>query len=503
VPDSFLVKVLGRCRASTRILILDCCFGGAFNAALLAKGEADTVNIKAAFAEVGSGVVVLTASNARERAFEEAGDGRQRRSVFTRSLVDGISTGEADLDGDGLISTDDLYEFARRRIVTNSSRQTPMRFMPGGVEGIIVVSKAKPRLAATNLKTAPGLDIAPNRRLDLRAWVRVHDTGPDAANAAVAAVTAMETNLAYHGVQVSLSARYIYQKAKQLAGLKPDDQSGISWDVLRRVLTEFGTVSDSVWPYRAGEWKLPKGKSQAALDTAAATYRAVLPPVRSLHELIDELNLGRPELSAFKVFESMWMTTSMSKMAVIEPPKSDEQELGTVAVTIVDVDKAQKILRFAHTWGPSWGDGGFGAMSFEAAKTMLVLDQMWSVQVDVANHGRFRWDFTDSRPAPPSVSAETASQGASVSPPAPPSGRTPAQRPARRSAAGSVRRARPSEPPKPSTDGLLRIVYDGRLLGASYAKLDPATVLRQEGGKASADPARTRCSRRWARSIRA
>jgi uncharacterized caspase-like protein len=28
VPDSFWVRVLGRWRASTRILILDCCFGG-------------------------------------------------------------------------------------------------------------------------------------------------------------------------------------------------------------------------------------------------------------------------------------------------------------------------------------------------------------------------------------------------------------------------------------------------------------------------------------------
>lgn len=488
VPDSFLRTVLRRCRASTRILILDCCFGGAFNTGLLAKGDADTVNIKAAFAEIGSGLVVLTASNARESAFEEVGDGRQRKSVFTRTLVDGISTGDADLDGDGLISADDLANFASRRIVTNSSRQTPT-ITTIGVQGMIVLSRAKPRPAATNLQTVP-LDVAPNRRLDLRPWVRVHDTGTDAANAAVAAVTAMETNLAYHGVPISLSARYIYQKAKQLARLAPDDQSGISMDVMRRVLTEFGTVPDSVWPYRAGDWKLPKGTSQTTLDTAAATYRAVLQSVRSRHELIDELNRGRPVLSAFKVFESTWMTTSMSKMGVIEPPKPDEQELGTVAVAIVDVDEAQNILRFAHTWGPSWGDHGFGTMSFEAAQTLLVFNQMWSVEVERADQRPFDWGLTEVRAAsrvglPYSVEAQ--GEAASEPAPTPRPSRTDAEPAVSPSEAAPIRRARPSEPPKPSPDGLVRIVYDGRLLGASYASLDPATVLRQDGDEVSAD----------------
>lgn len=500
VPDTFLSSVLRRCRASTRILILDCCFGGAFNTGLLAKGDVNTVNIKATFANAGSGLVVLTASNARESAFEEVGDGGQRRSVFTRTLVEGISTGEADLDQDGFISPTDLCGFANTRIVTNQSHQTPT-ITTIGVQGKIFIAKAKPRPPATNLETAPGLGVAPGRRLDLRPWVRVHEAGPDGANPAVAAVTAMETNLAYQGSPVSLSARYIYAKANQLAGLKADAELGIAWDVLPRVLTDFGTVPESVWPYQSGDWKLPKGKTLAALGKEAAKFKARLVPVRSLGALIDELNHGRPVLSGFTVFETTWMTELVAKTGVIGLPKPDDQSLGAVAVTIVDVDEAARALRFAHTWGPSWGDRGFGTMSFDAAEKMLGFDRMWSVELDVAACGRFRWDLTDVRPAPPARAAPAV--------PAPPPGLAPvAGQSSARGAPGERRIRRPlvegaitsarktataaneaARAPKPSADGLLRIVYDGRLLGASYARLDPATVLRQEGGKASADPA--------------
>jgi hypothetical protein len=216
-----------------------------------------------------------------------------------------------------------------------------------------------------------------------------------------------------------------------------------------------------------------------------------LQPVRSRQELIEELNRGRPVLSGFKVFESTWMTTSMSRMGVIEQPKPEDVERGTVAVTIVDVDEAKKILRFAHTWGPSWGDRGFGTMSLEAAKTMLALDKMWSVEVDVADHSPFDWGLTDFGSASINLqlSAEAPGLGPRESQPTQGSGRTSVERPVSRPAVEPIRRARGPSAPKPSADGLLRIVYDGRMLGASYAELDPTTVLRQEGGKVSADSA--------------
>lgn len=493
VPDTFLRSVLRRCRADIRILILDCCFGGAFSTDLLAKGDADTVNLKATFAEAGSGLVVLTASNARESAFEEVGDGSRRNSVFTRTLVDGISTGEADLDGDGVISADDLYTFATTRIATNQSRQTPT-MTTIGAQGRIVLAKARPRPVANTLDPVPGFGAGPSRGSDLRPWARVHDAGADGANAAMAAVTAMETNLAYQGSPVSLSARYLYARCNRLAKRPPSTENGIGWDVLPRALTDYGTVPEEVWPYRSGEWALPAGTTMADLDRQAKQFRARLFPVRSLAALLDELDHGRPVLCGFTVFDNTWTSKAVASTGLVGPPAAGDRPIGNIAVTIVDVDPAARLLRFAHTWGPSWGDRGFGSITFDTAQQLLVFDQMWSVQVDVARGAGFRWDLTDPRPAPPPAGGptpvDTGSPAAAPAPPRPGApGRPPRKAPTGPPAKAPAPRPRPRRGTAAQAADLDRTVFDGRLLGASYARLDPKAALRTEGGPRSRDAA--------------
>jgi hypothetical protein len=181
--------------------------------------------------------------------------------------------------------------------------------------------------------------------------------------------------------------------------------------------------------------------------------------------MIDELDRGRPVLSAFQVFSSTWTATSVARTGVIAPPQAGDDLVGTVAVTIVDVDEGARVLRFAHTWGPSWGDRGFGTIAFETAKQMLVFDQLWSVELEPGGSTGFSWELT-----------------APARPPLPPADPAPAARPPAQPA------ARPPAQPAAQPPGPTRVVHDGRGLGASYATLDPATILRQEGGEPSSDP---------------
>jgi hypothetical protein len=66
----------------------------------------------------GRGRAVITASNAIEYAFEGdqlADDQRRRPSVFTGALVEGLATGDADRDEDGLVSLSELYDMSSIR----------------------------------------------------------------------------------------------------------------------------------------------------------------------------------------------------------------------------------------------------------------------------------------------------------------------------------------------------------------------------------------------------
>jgi hypothetical protein len=122
----WLLDLLDECRAKRQILILDCCYSGAFTAGAKGSQEAE---IGQELAGSGRGRVVLTASRAGEQSFEGAPSvaGRVTASVFTAGLVEGLSTGAADTDRDGLISVDDAYKYAYDYVHEHGGRQNPQR----------------------------------------------------------------------------------------------------------------------------------------------------------------------------------------------------------------------------------------------------------------------------------------------------------------------------------------------------------------------------------------
>src|SRR5262249_45825132 len=107
VESAWLLDRLDECRARRQVLILDCCFSGAF---AQTKGGAE-VDLERRLIGAGRGRAVLTASRAGEYSYEgtplpgaaTSGAG----SVFTAALVDGLRSGEADRDGDGYVSVED------------------------------------------------------------------------------------------------------------------------------------------------------------------------------------------------------------------------------------------------------------------------------------------------------------------------------------------------------------------------------------------------------------
>ncbi len=94
-----------------QVVILDCCFSGAFSNGLTAKS--------------GRGKAVLSASGATRYAFEQQGS---ELSVYTRYIVEGMETGVADENGDGLISTDELHRYAQKKVQEVSPVMSPNFF---------------------------------------------------------------------------------------------------------------------------------------------------------------------------------------------------------------------------------------------------------------------------------------------------------------------------------------------------------------------------------------
>jgi tRNA nucleotidyltransferase (CCA-adding enzyme) len=138
ISAGLINDLMRRSRARLQVLMLDCCYSGAFARGMVVKTD-DSISTREYFQ--GRGRVVLTASDAMQYAFE--GDqvhGKGVRSIFTGTLVEGLATGEADQDKDGLVTVDELYEYVHTRLAEEGCGQNPRKWV-FDVEGDIVIAR--------------------------------------------------------------------------------------------------------------------------------------------------------------------------------------------------------------------------------------------------------------------------------------------------------------------------------------------------------------------------
>jgi hypothetical protein len=169
-------------RSRRKVLILDCCYSGAFPAGRTAKADEGVQTIERF---QGKGRAVLTASDATQYAFE--GDdlrGSGTSSVFTRYLVDAISSGAADLDEDGDIALDELYSYVYDRVVAEVPQQRPKK--QEDVDGRILIARNVHWKLPDHLQHAIESPIAAQRLSAVQELGYLYRAGNDVVRTAVA-----------------------------------------------------------------------------------------------------------------------------------------------------------------------------------------------------------------------------------------------------------------------------------------------------------------------------
>ena len=144
VPSETIRAAMEGSRSRQKVLVLDCCYAGAFPVGLGIKGDP---SVHALEQLGGRGCVVLTSSDAMQLSFEgnqvtETGPVSLRSgpsSLFTRFLIEGLRTGKADLDGDGDITLDELYSYVHDRVIDEQPLQRPKK--KEDIEGGICVAQ--------------------------------------------------------------------------------------------------------------------------------------------------------------------------------------------------------------------------------------------------------------------------------------------------------------------------------------------------------------------------
>lgn len=123
IPVEQLLRYLGDSRCEQALLIFDCCFSG---------------NVRGNFRALAANSLAILASSGDEQLSYEGKEG-ERNSIFTSFLVDGLQTGNADLDRDGDILVDEAYRYTNNLVAATTLPQTPMYF--AAAEGELLLGR--------------------------------------------------------------------------------------------------------------------------------------------------------------------------------------------------------------------------------------------------------------------------------------------------------------------------------------------------------------------------
>jgi len=137
--ETYLHEAMVDSPSRHRVLVLDCCFSGTF------IGDAKAASQPLVFEQLaGEATAILASSGRVQYSFEEQGP----TSLFTRHLLAGISSGEADEDQDGLISAEELFNYAAGRVKEQRPEQTPMLELSARDTRIVLAETPAARMAA-------------------------------------------------------------------------------------------------------------------------------------------------------------------------------------------------------------------------------------------------------------------------------------------------------------------------------------------------------------------
>ena len=344
VPDDFVQEQMRTSWARQQLLILDCCYGGFFTNRMLTKSD-PTIDDVDRFQAPGA--AILTGSSAIQYAFESDGlKNNSKLSVFTSSLVKGLSTGAADLDGDGLISAVDLIGYARRQMRDHSRTQTPT-LSTIGQEGEIYIATVPPSKRKKRQAGAPVLPSA-DGWIDLTRFV---DRSPQAKDRD-AVLLAMEMSLAFHGKRVVLSHEDLRAKLIKQTRQKPDEQGFVMGDMMY-VIDHVGVRAE---------------RSRKVFT--ARSFR-----LDSLDDIASQLRLGRPVVAGL-TWRSRWVEEPIAKTGRLELSENDGHAWGSM-ITIVACNEEDMSFRFI--WQLAFGDRGLGWMS-KATATASIHDSTYSIE---------------------------------------------------------------------------------------------------------------------------
>jgi C1A family cysteine protease len=211
----------------------------------------------------------------------------------------------------------------------------------------------------------------------------VEDQGECAADAAHACVALLQYfELCSSGRLIEPSRMFVYRTARRLLNWSGD--CGASLRATWKAIVRFGAPPEKHWPYDAARLDAEPDPFAYAFAREFESIRYVRLDGRgkagdeALETATSFLAAGFPFVLGFSV------CTSLSREADIPFPTIYDRVRGGHAVVVVGYDDNHRCrslkgaLLIRNSWGPAWGDEGYGWLPYDYVRRYLAAD-IWTL----------------------------------------------------------------------------------------------------------------------------
>lgn len=174
-----------------------------------------------------------------------------------------------------------------------------------------------------------------------------------------------------HNRYIVLSPRFLYEEARKIDGF-PDDEAGTSCLAAMKVLKEKGVCEEEFWPYSVEH----PGRPKPGVEENAKQYRIKgYAKLDSLETMKRSLIVNGPFLIGVPVYNN-WRTQAVWETGKVPMPPENESPVGGHALCVVGYDDDTQLFKFKNSWGPDWGDEGYGYLPYQYMN--LDFSEAWS-----------------------------------------------------------------------------------------------------------------------------
>jgi len=172
------------------------------------------------------------------------------------------------------------------------------------------------------------------------------------------------------------SRLFIYYNERAKEGTIDVDSGAAIRDGIKCV-SSIGACFEETWPYNITLFteKPPAEAYEEAKLHPAVQYERVS---QSEQELKQALNTGFPVVFGFNVYETI-EGEQVKKTGIIPLPRPGDSKLGGHCVLLSGYDDSKRLFQIQNSWGESWGDGGFGYMSYDYLTNPSFASDFWRI----------------------------------------------------------------------------------------------------------------------------